>query len=331
MKTALFGGTFDPVHLGHLAVARAAADHFDLGRVYFVPADLPPHKQKRPLTNFQHRFAMLALATADDPRFVPSLLDSHTGQPNYSIDTVRRLKATLRKSDKLYFLIGMDAFKDIASWYKPVELLAEVEFIVVSRPGSSLADIGKALPGSLRPNEATLRAVRHQRAQGTIAVPGATIHLLGEVHERASSTHIRAAAHKSVTQLSRFVPRLVAEYIKKERLYIDPAAARSGLTSGVLQQRQPLVAKMKLQSGVERSDSNKSSGHSALRPPTRRSPGSPARAGFARAGVESACIRSTKNLKRSTIAGGLERSDKKKVLSFEEPRHPHAGRSHKNG
>ena len=126
MKVGLFGGTFDPVHLGHMAVARAAAGKFDLGRIYFAPADLPPHKQKRRLTDFQHRFAMLALATVDDPRFVPSLLDAHTGQPNYSLDTVRRLKSTLKKIDKLYFLIGIDAFKDISTWHKPVELLAEV-------------------------------------------------------------------------------------------------------------------------------------------------------------------------------------------------------------
>ena len=70
MRVALFGGTFDPVHLGHLAVARAAAEKFKLNYVYFVPADLPPHKQKRKVTDFQHRFAMLALATVDDKRFV---------------------------------------------------------------------------------------------------------------------------------------------------------------------------------------------------------------------------------------------------------------------
>jgi nicotinate-nucleotide adenylyltransferase len=248
MKIAFFGGTFDPVHLGHMAVAHAAAEKFDLGRVYFAPADLPPHKQKRRLTDFQHRFAMLALATVDDPRFVPSLLDSHTGQPNYSIDTVRRLKSTLKKSDKLYFLIGIDAFKDISTWRQPVELLAEVEFIVVSRPGYSLADIGRALPESLRPPDSMLNAIRHQRPEGTIAFTGATIHLLGEVREKVSSTQIRAAAHRSVKQLSRYVPRLVAEYIKKEHLYVDGAVA-----------------------------------------------------------------------------------ERQKVLSFEESRHPHAGRSHKNG
>src|SRR5262249_10966622 len=207
MRIALFGGTFDPVHLGHLAVARAAAARFDLSRIYLAPADLPPHKQKRRLTDFQHRFAMLALATADDPRFVPSLLDAHTGQPNYSIDTVRRLKSTLKKSDKLYFLIGIDAFKDINTWHKPIELLSEVEFIVVSRPGFSLADVGRSLPESLRPTDLMLRVMRQQTTDGAIALMGATIHLLGEVHERVSSTQIRAAAaHKSVSMLSRYVP-----------------------------------------------------------------------------------------------------------------------------
>ena len=224
MKIALFGGTFDPVHVGHLAVARAAAEKFDLGRIYFAPADLPPHKQKRRLADFQHRFAMLALATAEDPRFVPSLLDAHTGQPNYSLETVRRLKSTLKKSDKLYFLIGIDAFKDISTWYKPVELLSEVEFIVVSRPGHSLADVGKALPLSLRPTELMLRTMRLQEAEGTVALMGATIHLLGAVREKVSSTQIRAVAGKPVKQLSRYVPRLVAEYIKKERLYLGSLA-----------------------------------------------------------------------------------------------------------
>src|SRR5258708_36140293 len=119
MRVALFGGTFDPVHLGHLAVARAAAEKFDLGRIYFVPAEVPPHKRGDAVTDFQHRFAMLALATADDPRFVASLLEAHSGEPNYSIQTVRRFKSVMKKSDKLSFLIGMDAFKEISIWRHP--------------------------------------------------------------------------------------------------------------------------------------------------------------------------------------------------------------------
>ena len=236
MKLALFGGTFDPVHRGHMAIAQAAAEKFGLNQVYFVPADLPPHKLTRQLTEFHHRFAMLALATANDKRFVPSLLDSHTGRPNYSIETIRRLKKTLRKSDKLYFLIGMDAFREIATWYEPEALLVECEFIVASRPGFSLGDIGDALPRELRPSEAVLRAMRKQQSDGTVALPGAMIHVLPDVHERVSSTQIRAAASRSVQQLSKYVPRLVAEYIKKERLYTgaDQNGRKDTLRSKVL-------------------------------------------------------------------------------------------------
>jgi nicotinate-nucleotide adenylyltransferase len=220
MKIAFFGGTFDPVHLGHLAIARAAADKFGLDFVYFVPADVPPHKRRRSLTEFQHRFAMLALATVDDPRFVPSLLEANSGHPNYSIHTVRLLKKSLRRSDRLYFLIGIDAFMEISTWKQPMELLAECDFIVASRPGHSLMELGKALPGPLRPSDKVLQVLRRRQAEGTIVLPSTTIHLLEDVHERVSSTQIRAAAHKSVKQLSRYVPRLVAEYIGKEHLYM---------------------------------------------------------------------------------------------------------------
>jgi nicotinate-nucleotide adenylyltransferase len=222
MKIAFFGGTFDPVHRGHLAVARAAAEKFGLNRIYFAPADIPPHKQKRKLTDFQHRFAMLALATDGDQRFIPSLLDARTGRPNYSLDTVRRLKSTLAKSDKLYFLIGMDAFEEISTWHRPVELLGECEFIVVSRPGFSLGDAARALPEAVRPPGPALRALNRQQA-GTIDCPGVTIHLLDEVWERVSSTQIRAAAHRSLQELSRWVPQPVAEYIRKEHLYVESA------------------------------------------------------------------------------------------------------------
>jgi nicotinate-nucleotide adenylyltransferase len=227
MKIAFFGGTFDPVHRGHMVIARMAAEKFDLGRIYFVPADIPPHKQKRALADFRHRFAMIALATADDKRFVPSLLDAPTGRPNYSIEAVRRLKKLLSKSDKLYFLIGMDAFRDIATWKRSEELLGECDFIVVARPGYSLADAGRVLPKALRPSDAVLDSFSQRT--GALELPGATIHLLHGVREQVSSTEVRAAVRKPVKQLSRLVPLPVAEYIKKEHLYeVDGAQGGAG-------------------------------------------------------------------------------------------------------
>lgn len=221
MKIAFFGGTFDPVHRGHVAIARAAARKFDLSLIYFAPADIPPHKQKRVLADFRHRYAMLALATSPYKRFVPSLIEEHTGEPNYSYETVLRLKKTLFKSDRLHFLIGIDAFKEIGSWHKPVELLGECDFIVVSRPGYSMDEIIDALPAVLR-SKAQITPDRKSRRK-TISLPESTICVLDHVRVPVSSTQIRAAAQGSLRQLRRYVPNSVAEYIKKESLYIEHA------------------------------------------------------------------------------------------------------------
>ena len=219
MKLAFLGGTFDPVHLGHLAIARAAVEKLGLDLVYFVPASVPPHKRGRNLTEFQHRFAMLALATAEERRFLPSLLEANSTQPNYSIDTIRRLKSTLKPPDKLYFLIGADAFTEIASWRQPIELLSECDFVVSSRPGYSLETIEKALPESLR-SEATLLKGSAEETVSRVQLGSTTIHLLDSVDQPISSTQIRAAANNSVEELSKYVPRLVAEYIRKQHLYL---------------------------------------------------------------------------------------------------------------
>jgi len=222
MNIALFGGTFDPVHKGHLAVARAAVQRFQLGKVYFVPADVPPHRRGQRITSFHHRYAMLALATAGEKDFLPSLIESRqeTGgeRPSYTLDTVRRFQHTLRPSDRLFFLIGIDAFLEVATWHKPVELLKECDFIVASRPGFSLADVGDALPEGLRPPPAVIKAFRKQPAKGTIALGGTTLHILDQVEVPVSATAVRRAA-ASGKSLARFVAPLVAEYIRKMGLY----------------------------------------------------------------------------------------------------------------
>ncbi len=225
MNIALFGGTFDPIHRGHVVVARAAATKFALKQVWFVPADVPPHKQKTPITAFYHRYAMVALALAGEKTFVPSLLeapdpstDGSQRKPSYSIDTVRRVKAKLGKSDHLYFLIGMDAFKDIGKWYESEALLGECDFIVAARPGYSLADVASSLPVKVRPGAAVTKLFRKQKIEGPLVLPGATLHMLPETHENVSATQIRAAVERGGA-LKRLVPDAVAEYIQKEQLY----------------------------------------------------------------------------------------------------------------
>lgn len=228
MNIGLFGGTFDPVHRGHLALAQAALDYYKLNRIYFVPANIPPHKQRQPLSPFVHRFAMLALATAQHKAFVPSLLEApeegavspkdKREKPNYTIDTIRRLKQSFKASDKLFLLIGMDAFADIAKWHQSEALFRECEFIVANRPGYSLADVTNALPESLRPRPEVTKPFQKQAATGDLVLKGVTIHLLEDLHQAASASAIRqaAAAGKS---LARFVHAPVAEYIKKMGLY----------------------------------------------------------------------------------------------------------------
>jgi nicotinate-nucleotide adenylyltransferase len=221
MNVGLFGGTFDPIHRGHLAVARAARERFDLGRILFVPASIPPHKRNLDITSYAHRYAMVSLAVSGEKAFVPSDIESpeQLGEtPSYSVETVKRLKKQLKKADRLFFLIGMDAFADIAKWREPEALLRETEFIVMARPGYSLADVGDSLPEKLRPDPRVSKALKAQPASGDIVLPGATLHLLSETHEKISATQIRAAA-RSGSKLDSLVGPAVAEYIRKTGLY----------------------------------------------------------------------------------------------------------------
>lgn len=229
MNIGLFGGTFDPVHRGHIALARAARERCQLNRIYFVPANAPPHKQRQPLTPFVHRFAMLTLATATEKAFIPSLLEGpeesasasrkeRAARPNYTIDTVRRLKGSLKNSDRLFLLIGIDAFAEISQWHQPEALFHECEFMVASRAGYSLADVANALPESLRPKPEVTRPFQKQAASGDLVLTGVTIHLLNNVHQPVSATGIREAAAAG-KPLARFVDPSVADYIKKMGLY----------------------------------------------------------------------------------------------------------------
>jgi nicotinate-nucleotide adenylyltransferase len=230
MNIGLFGGSFDPIHRGHLALAESAAERFGLRQVLFVPANVPPHKQKQPVTAFVHRYAMVALATEDQKQFLPSLLEApaelrSAGQgkaipapPNYTFDTVRRLKQTLKKADHLFVLIGIDAFRDIAKWYEARALLAECEFVVASRPGFSLRDVAESLPEAVRPPASVTKPFQKQAASGELVLPGVTLHLLEGVQQNVSATAIREAAAQG-KPLGRWLDPRVAEYVRKMGLY----------------------------------------------------------------------------------------------------------------
>lgn len=221
MNIAIFGGTFDPVHAGHLTAARAAQRRFHLDRILFIPTGNPPHKIHDHLTDYAQRYAMVALACAEEPCFVPSTIESPTvdGSPRYSIDTVRALRRKLRQHDRLFFLAGADAFLDLPHWKEFRRILDTVEFIVVSRPGFDADSLRQVPPPDLLP------ARRLPRQAETIRLRHGAIHLLPGVDAPVASREIRQAvrAHQCITGL---VPKLVEEYILKQGLYGPGANAK---------------------------------------------------------------------------------------------------------
>jgi nicotinate-nucleotide adenylyltransferase len=224
MNIGLLGGTFDPIHNGHLAVAHAAAECCKLAKVLFVPSATPPHKRKQPITDFVHRYAMVVLALEGEKKFFPSLLEAPQEKypdgehrPQYSIDTVQRLKAALIPSDKLFFITGIDAFREVSTWREPEALLQACDFVVVSRPGYYLADVVDALPEKLRP-KTVRRALRQARRLSTLKLRGITLHLIEGVEVPTSATEIRTAIARG-RRLEELVNPAVAEYIKKMKLY----------------------------------------------------------------------------------------------------------------
>nr|Q01X27.1 RecName: Full=Probable nicotinate-nucleotide adenylyltransferase; AltName: Full=Deamido-NAD(+) diphosphorylase; AltName: Full=Deamido-NAD(+) pyrophosphorylase; AltName: Full=Nicotinate mononucleotide adenylyltransferase; Short=NaMN adenylyltransferase [Candidatus Solibacter usitatus Ellin6076] len=134
MKLAIFGGTFDPIHAGHLAAAREASTRFALDRVLFIPAAHPPHKAGVTHAPYDDRVRMAELACRDDARFEVSRLEEGTAR-SYSIDTIEKVRAMLAPGDGLYFLIGADAFAEIRTWRRWTDVARAVRFLVVSRPG----------------------------------------------------------------------------------------------------------------------------------------------------------------------------------------------------
>jgi nicotinate-nucleotide adenylyltransferase len=213
VKIAIFGGTFDPIHSGHMQAAKAAAQRLHLNKVLFVPTGCPPHKTGNGLTDYHHRYAMVALACADDSRFVPSMLESpdrHPG-PHYSVDTVRRARRMLKPGDNLYFLIGLDALIDLPHWKQFRQLLDLTDFIVVSRPGFDSREVERALPRELLDQ-------RPRRNSRQIRLRRSTLYILPHVEVPVASTDLRQAIRQK-HRITGMVPPMVEQYILKEGLY----------------------------------------------------------------------------------------------------------------
>jgi nicotinate-nucleotide adenylyltransferase len=129
------GGTFNPIHYGHLVVAAEAGDQFKLDKIVFIPSGTPPHKDSPDIAPARARYEMVCLATRSNPLFSVSSLEMERGGKSYSVETVRELLAVYGKETQLYFIVGVDAIKEIESWKEVDKLLKLCEFIVAQRPG----------------------------------------------------------------------------------------------------------------------------------------------------------------------------------------------------
>lgn len=198
MRVALFGGSFDPPHRGHVAIAAAAALRFALDSVLFAPAGRQPLKPEGSAAPYPDRLAMVTLACSASPSFAPCDLDAPLpgGAPNYTVRTLERLTAQYPQA-QLLCLVGADTFRGLAHWYEPQTVLALAEWIVVSRPGFVLAD----------PEGMNLTPAQRQR-----------IHRLDSVHEDVSATTLRErlATGDGCEDL---LPAGVPGYIQQHRLY----------------------------------------------------------------------------------------------------------------
>ena len=207
LKIGLFGGTFDPIHNGHVAVARAARRKFRLDLVYFVPCGRPPHKDRPGLSDYLHRFTMVALACAGERKFLPSLLeagpDLRGRRRSYTIHTVHRLRRRHGPRARLYFLLGVDAFLYLPTWRNFRQLVRLCDFIVAARPDFPWRRARRVLEA--------VAAARGERASRSV-------HFLPGVRVPISATQIRRAARQR-RGLGGRVPSLVADYIDKAGLY----------------------------------------------------------------------------------------------------------------
>jgi len=212
-RIGVLGGTFDPVHLGHLSAAGAARQSLALDEVLFIPAHRPPHRAAEPKASMFHRFAMVALAVGSHEGFVASDVELRTPGPSFTATTLRAQHAAGFAASQLFFILGTDAFAEIATWREYPAVLGLAHFVVISRPGQPFDELRRRLPR-------LAERMREVGAEPPAADPAAPprIFLVSADTPDVSSTAIRARVSDG-QPLTGLVPPEVERHIRRHRLY----------------------------------------------------------------------------------------------------------------
>ena len=217
-RIAIYGGTFDPVHVAHLEIARRVSQLFAMGEFLFVPARAAPHKLDRDVSSPLHRYAMLALATQTDPRLLISTVEMDEPARQYTVDTLTHFRSQSEASADLFFVMGADSWAEITTWREWERLMTLANLIVVTRPGVEFSAVN--VGGVIAERVVDIRGQTSGSAPLTVESGSRKIFVTDVVAMDISATQIRQAARENRSEdLNRLVPLEVANYIRKYRLY----------------------------------------------------------------------------------------------------------------
>jgi len=216
-RLGVLGGTFDPIHLGHLRAAETIREAMALDRILFVPARVPPHKHPPSVASSEDRYRMVEAAIAGASYFEVSRAELEREGKSYTVDTLAVLSRE-RPDSKPFCIIGIDAFKDIRTWKHWETLLTDYSFVVHGRPGHALAAAHEVVPASLRPRLLDVTSGERRRLREGPDEPA--IYLVSALTLNVSSTVIRALLRQGAS-IRYLVPEPVAAYITENRLYKD--------------------------------------------------------------------------------------------------------------
>ena len=217
-RIAIYGGTFDPVHSGHLQIARKVLQLFAIDEFLFVPARVAPHKFDREVSSPLHRYTMLALATKADPRLCISTFELDAPERQYTVDTLFHFRTQLGELADLFFVMGVDSWTEITTWREWQRLLTLANLIVVTRPGHefSAEHVGPAAAA----NVVDVCGLTEECATQGSQAGAQKIFVTDAVRLDVSATEVRTAARENLSErLEKLVPLEVADYIRKYKLY----------------------------------------------------------------------------------------------------------------